>query len=48
MNMFKRIYYNLEKYENVERIVGDEHYDEKTAERCLNRRYYKRKIKVLH
>ena len=26
----------------------DETYDEKTATRCLNRRYYKREIKVLH
>lgn len=26
----------------------DKTYDEKTATRCLNRRYYKREIKVLH
>ena len=27
---------------------GSRNYDEKTAERCLNRRYYKREIKILH
>lgn len=27
---------------------GGRYYDEKTAERCLNRRYYKREIKILH